>query len=254
MKKLLIFAAISIVALALVVIFTRNVIIRASVEKGVKMVTGLTLRMDSFRVGIFKPFLHIRGLKLFSPAGFKDRMMVDMPEIYVDYDRRALLRGKVHLINARIDLKELIVVRNAYGELNLDSLKVVQARKRGARPAERMPPFMIDRLALKIGKVVFKDYSMGTPIVKEFNLAIDETYTNIDDPNALVSLIVVRAIERTSIAALANFNIYDLRGSVQGILANAQQFSGMTGDTTQKASQAVETISDTLTSIFGKKK
>ena len=254
MKKIMIFAAIGIVAIILVAVFTKDVIIRVSVENGVRMVTGLTLKVDSFRVGIFKPILQIRGLKLFNPPGFKDRIMVDLPEIYVDYDRGALMKGKVHITNARIDLRELVVVRNTGGQLNLNSLRVVQAREGRAKPAVKTPPLMIDRLELKIGKVVLKDYSTGSPIVKEFNLASDEIYTNIDDPNALVSLIVVRALRKTSIAALTNFDINDLQGSVRGMLANAQQFTGAGGDTAQGATEAVKNISNALTDMFGDKK
>ncbi|MFH1790840.1 MAG: hypothetical protein ABH885_02515, partial [Candidatus Omnitrophota bacterium] len=54
----------------------------------------------------------------------------------------------------------------------------------------------IDRLRLKIGKVSYKDYSarQGTPRVMEYNINLDEEYTNITNPYTLVSLIVVKAL------------------------------------------------------------
>ena len=89
-----------------------------------------------------------------------------MPEIYVDYDLPAIVKGKVHLTEVRINLKEFMVVKNEKGELNLDSLNVVQEqqpRKKRAKEPEpkeegKEPDLQIDVLELKIGKVIYKAF------------------------------------------------------------------------------------------------
>ena len=109
-----------------------------------------------------------------------------------------------------------------------------QASEGGAAPKIR-----IDYLHLKIGKAVYKDYSAGgAPSVREFNIGIDDTYTNIDNPNTLVSLIVVKALSGTAIASLANFDIGSLSSSVSGSLASAQK--------------AVTSAQAAVTSVMGK--
>ncbi|MFA6282397.1 MAG: hypothetical protein WCY05_07875, partial [Candidatus Omnitrophota bacterium] len=55
-----------------VLLLAKDFIIKASVEKGVEVVTGLKLNIGSFNVGIFKPAIHIKNLKLFNPGGFPD--------------------------------------------------------------------------------------------------------------------------------------------------------------------------------------
>ena len=160
----------------LVSAFVKDAIIKASVEKGVEMVTGLKLRIQGFKAGLVNSLVAIRNLRLFNPRGFKDSVMLDMPEIYVDYDLPAVFKGKIHLKEVRIDLKEFYVIKNAKGEVNLDSLKVVQESK-GEAPAKEKPAeegkgmeFQIDTLQLKVGKVVYKDYSQGgEPKVQEFS-------------------------------------------------------------------------------------
>ena len=227
MKKILIIVAIALVAL-IVLSSAKDAIIKISVEKGVELVTGLKLRVKSFRVGLVNTLVGIKDLKIYNPRGYPDKIMLDMPEIYVNYDLPAIFKGKIHLEEVRIDMKEFMVVKNKDGELNLDSLKVVEAQKEGKKPAQKAagvaPQIQIDNLRLRIGKVIYKDYSQGAkPSVKEYDVNIDEEYKNIKDPYSLVSLIVVKALMNTTIANLTNFDLSGLEGTVSESLKTAQK-------------------------------
>ncbi|UCH12062.1 MAG: hypothetical protein JSW18_04395 [Candidatus Omnitrophota bacterium] len=257
MKKAL-FIVIGIVVLIFVLAFAKDIIIKISVEKGVQFVTGLPLKMESFRAGIIKTLVGIRGLRLYNPKGYKDKIMLDMPEIYVDYDLPAIMKGKVHLEEMHINVKEFVVIKNEKGELNLDSLKVVQAQKEGKKPEEKekgkAPEIQIDSLELKIGKVLYKDYSRGgEPAVREFDVNLNEKYTNIRDPYKLVSLIVVRALMNTTIASLANFDLGGLKGTVSGALASVEKIAVETAAKTQEAAkQAVQKVGEATTDAVKK--
>jgi hypothetical protein len=220
----------------------KDQIIKFSIEKGVEVVTGLKMNIRSLNVGIFHSAVRIKGLRIFNPPQFKDRVMMDMPEIYVDYDLPAIFGGNVHLKELRLNLKELIVVKNAKGELNLNSLKVVKAKNDGVKPeAEggKAPNMQIDSLDLKIGRAVYKDYTASpSPSVKEFNVNIDEHYANITNPYAVVSIIVVKALANTAIAGLANFDLNGLQGTVMDSLAKYTGVSGKATDLAKKALQA----------------
>jgi hypothetical protein len=219
---------VTIPAIVLVIIialfFGKNMIIKTSVTAGVKAMTGLKLSIRSMNIGVFKSLIGINGLQLHNPQGFEDDLMIDLPEIYVDYNLGAFMKGKTHLEEVRLHLKEFIVVKNEAGELNLDSLKVVKAAEDekggeeeaekgdGAKEKAKMPDIQIDLLALKIDRVIYKDYSKGgSPKVKEFNVNIDERYENITDPQSLGRLIIVKALKNTTIASLANFDIGTLQ-------------------------------------------
>ncbi|MCK5139725.1 MAG: hypothetical protein KAQ85_07790, partial [Thermodesulfovibrionia bacterium] len=88
----------------------KNLIAKTSVTRGVKTVTGLTLDMGSMNVGIRNTLVSINNMKLYNPAGYTDKVMVDMPEIYIDYNLSSFLKRKAHLEEVRIDLKELTVI------------------------------------------------------------------------------------------------------------------------------------------------
>lgn len=250
MKRLfviLIAVAFSLLLLGIV----KDMVIKASVEKGVEIVTCLKLNMGSLRVGLLNTRVDIRNLRLFNPQVFKDRLMADMPEIYVDYNLSSLIKGRLYLTETRINLKEFTIVKNESGELNLNSLKVVQAYKQGRTPSEKVPvkalQLRIDDLRLKIGRVIYKDYSRGgEPFVKEFEINLDERYKNINDPYLLVSLIVVKAMANTSIAALAGFDLNGLMASVSGTISTAQTITTQTVVRTEEvAKKSMQTVTDT---------
>ena len=231
-KKIGIVLLVIVIILAILV-FAKDMIIKSTLSAGVRAATGLKLQIKSMKVGLVTTLVDVKDLKLFNPPGFTDKVMVDIPEIYVDYDLGAFFKKKVHLETLRLDLKELVVVKNEKGELNLDSLKVVKETKEEKAPKEKKPKeeaekkapeIQIDDLHLKIGKVIYKDYSKGTPPkVREFNVNIDEKYQDITDPNALVSLIVVKALAKTTIANLTNFDIGSLQDQATQALGEATE-------------------------------
>lgn len=264
MKKITILILV-IIGLILFLSFVKDIIIRISVENAVELITGLKLNIGSFNVGIVKTSVDIKDIKLFNPKGFNDRIMLDMPQAYVDYDLPQALKGNVHLEEMRIDLKEFVVVKNEQGQLNIDSLKEVKEQKEGKKPQEKekkAPKIQIDKLQLKIGKVIYKDYSQGSPAkIEEFNINIDERYTNITNPNALVSLIVVRALVNTTISRLTDFDLDGLQGTVSDVFGRAQtkaleattKAEEVLKETSEKVQKAAEGLTKALGFPFGSK-
>ncbi len=246
MKKTVIIISV-IFALFIVLYFGKNLIVKTSITAGVKAMTGLKLSIKSMNIGILNTLIGIKGLQLFNPPGFVDKLMVDLPEVYVDYNFGAFIKKKVHLEEVRLDLKEFSVIRNEKGELNLDSLRVVEEKKEEKVEGEegkeeektKMPELQIDVLELKIGKVVYKDYSKGTPPkVREFNVNIDERFENITNPRTLISLIIVKALKNTVIARLTNFDLGALQEDV------AEKLKETTRKVVETADKALETGKD----------
>ena len=268
MKKIAVILAI-VIAVLFVASMAKDIIIKTAVEQGAQLVTGLKLKMSGFSFGIIRGVVDIRNLRVLNPKGYKDPNMVDMPEIYVNYNLPAIISGKIYLPEVRIDMKQFTVVKNEKGELNLNALKVVQAQKKSGQPSgsgeTKMPPLQIDSLRLKIGKVLYKDYSGGgSPSVKEFDINLDEKYTNIDNPYTLVTLILVKAMMNTTIAGLTNLDLNGLKGNIPEALGTAQKVATQATETVaqttqavtktaQEAEKAAESVTDVLKNPFGGK-
>ncbi|MBU0880674.1 MAG: hypothetical protein KKE81_00580, partial [Candidatus Omnitrophica bacterium] len=89
------------------------------------------------------------------------------------------------------------------------------------------------------------------------NINLNESYSDIDDPYELASLIVVKALMNTSIASLANFDLRGLQGTVGGALQHAQKMASTAQATitnthkgVKQAVDAAGKAADTVKNIF----
>lgn len=256
MKRKITAVVIIILVILTALIFLKDVVARTAISAVVKAMTGLKLDIDSMNVGIVNSLVRIRGLKLFNPPEFKDKLMMNMPEIYVNYDLGSFLKGKTHLEEVRLDLMEFVVVKNEDGEINLDSLKVVQEKKKEPAPEKKKEKksmdIKIDVMELKVGQVIYKDYSKGTPPkITVYAVNINERYENITNLHTFASLVVTRALMKTAISRLAGFDMGPLTEGLGGILGTVG------GTATDAAEGAVDlgkdigkTATDTLKKIL----
>lgn len=230
---------ISVITLAVLfsLALAKNPVAQAIIENGVRFMTGLKLDMRSLAIGLANTSIGIKDLKLFNPRGYPDKIMLDMPEIFINYKLAPLFQGKVELEEVRIYLKEFIIEKNQAGEVNLNALKPVQAQKsepkqkksKAPKETPKKSPIQIDRLNLKIEKVVYKDYSKkGGPSIREFALNLDESYANITNPYGVVSIILVKVLTHTSLAAVTNIDLGPLSDSVSDALASSKRLAAET--------------------------
>ena len=253
LRGILIVVAVAIVGLAV----GKNLIAQAAVVGGVKMVAGLDALLTGMQVAVRKPVIAMKDFTLLNPSGYPDRVMLKMPELYIDYDLGSFLKGNAHLRHIRLHLAEFTVVKRADGQLNLDRITALQQKKpaekqpAGKQPAGPEPQLQIDVLELNIGKVVYKDYTRQPVLVQEFPVNIKERYEHIDNPYTLAGLIVTKALMRTSIAQLANFDLAGLQTGVNDALKSSAELAtrmAATGlDAAQEMSKsALGTTSDIL--------
>ena len=245
----------------LVLIIGKNMVIKHVLAGGVKTLTGLKMHIDKTDVGVFSTKIALEGLTLYNPKDFPDKVMIEMPELYVDYDLGAMFKKNVHLSELRINLKEFVVVRNKDGLLNLDSLKVVKETKQeSAQPDKKVKKakpdgsFQIDVMSLKIDKVIFKDYSVGDkPKITEYPIKINEKFTNINDPKKVANVIIVKAVMASAIGRLTNFDVNALATSASDTLKGATKIVGSTaGAAVDTGKKAAKTATETTKQVGSK--
>lgn len=187
--KILKITGISLLVLIVALVLGRNIVVPIGAKIGVKVMTGLTLKMDKFNIGLFSTTLDVQGLKIYNPKGYEDKVMLDLPRIYVDYDLTDIIGGKIHLNDVKFFLSELVIVKRADGSSNLDGIMKL-ASKKSDKPARKealksdqkektAAEVQIDLLEIKIGKFVSKSYSeSGKADVDTININIDKRYEN----------------------------------------------------------------------------
>jgi len=198
--------------LAITLSIAKDFIIKTSIERIVSFATGgLKLRIGSLKTSLSQTFISINNMVVLNPNHFKDKVMLDIPHVYIDYDLSALLKKKIHLYNVSIDLKEFTIVKSKDLRTNLDYIKSSENKKVPVKKkAKKSRNLQIDELNLKIEKVIYKDYSAQEgPSVSEYNINIDSHYKNIKNANQIIKLIVAKAIINTAVENLLDVKKFE---------------------------------------------
>ncbi len=247
MKKIALIVLGGFFLVLLAVFLGRNMLIQFGVQKAFKSATGLRLSLGNFHADKGLRSFQIKGLKLYNPMGYTEKVMLVIPELFVALVPSSIFSGKPHLTEVRLHVSKLVIERNKDGKLNLKELQPAGSKKKGGEP----PKVRIDLLKLKIDKVVYRDASSA----REFDLNVDETYRNIDDVRALTPIIMRAALRNQALQALANFSINDLMQGFAESGINIADFGidKISSGLGQTASTVLGGVSDGLGALFGSK-
>ncbi|MCX5688130.1 MAG: hypothetical protein NTV71_05830 [Candidatus Omnitrophica bacterium] len=207
MKKIFIVLGIVAVSLTSIAIF-KNFIIKSVVTTVASRITGAPVHMDGFSLNILSSTIRISGFKMYNPSGFPKGILVFCPEIKVIYDRGALFKQKRHFLLVEIELKEMGLTKNKEGKLNVDSLKIAQE-------SESPPPtpMQIDFLNLSIGKIVYKDYAMGTePSVRVYDVNRHKSYKSVPNAEQLALLVLAEPMKAAGIQGAKIYGVAIVAG------------------------------------------
>ena len=205
----------------------KDQIIKSVVAIVTSQVTGAPVEIERFSLGVFKQSVRISGFKIFNPSGFPKGILVDLPKINVDYDLFSLLSGKLHLLNVEVELKEMGLVKNKEGKLNVDSLKVVKEDKKKKGKASGQMPMQIDMLKLGMGRIIFKDYSLGVePVIKAYDINLHKAYKNITSAQQLTALILAEPMKAAGIQGAQIYGVAMLAGVAFLPVAIVATFAG----------------------------
>ena len=250
MKKFLIWIFILLIVASFVAFKAKNTIVKSILENCTGSMTNLELAIGGVDINIRKHNLVIKNLKLYNPPGFEEAAMVDIPYAYINYSLGAAILRRVHFHILKIDLKELLIVRNQDGHLNFMRIKGL---KRPGAPRRARKGFKIDKLYLSIGKVIYKDYLRNDPpLINVYNVNIrDQLFENVDDPKALVSAVMYKALMQTDIPQLLNFNMNVLRENLRGVAdKGGVMLKRFQSKATQTIKDTTKDIKQTIKSLF----
>jgi len=200
MKKFIIAAGIVIISL-MVLLISRDLIIKSVVTKAASGVLGAPVRIGGFSLDMLSSTIKISGFKIHNPEKFPEGILVSCPKIKVIYDRNTLFKKERHFLLIEIELAEMGLVKNKVGKLNVDSLKIV-----GQSDSSSSSPVRIDLFNFSIGRIVYKDYTVGPePVVRVYNINKQKSYKGVPSARQLALLVLSEPMKN---AAIKNAQIY----------------------------------------------
>jgi hypothetical protein len=186
--------------LVVILVFLKDFLVQSAICRVGSSVLGARVTIGSFSWNLITQKIHIRHLYVFNPPGFPHQPMVDIPAIDVDYDLVSLIKGQNHFPYIHVDLKELSLIKNTEGQLNVDALKVSQKpTQQSSQPSASSSsrPLSIDIMKLSLGRTVYVNYEgrPHQPSTKVFNLGFKEkTFKNITSVQQLSVVILTQAM------------------------------------------------------------
>jgi hypothetical protein len=193
----------------------RDLLIKSAIEMSSPQMIGAKVEMGSFSLGLLTHQIHIKNFRLYNPPGFPTHVFLDVPEIAVDVDVPALIKGRMHFSSVVFNMDQMIIFKNKEGKLNVDSLKIIEEQKAANKGKPmKLPVFKIDLLELNIGKVIFEDYTHAPPVrVEAYDVDIkDQKVRNINGLPKLAASVIVEAMKPTAIRSAGLFAAEALLG------------------------------------------
>ena len=237
MKKLLKWLGIGVVVFLVLLFLTLNLVARKAVEIGVKKVTGFPLEIGSLDFRLFTSKIDVRNIKLKNPSAYGDHndpVFADLPELYIDYQLPSILKGKNHINDMRVELKEIVIVKKAGGDSNVGQLKKALFSGKGGTK------YQIDLLRVKCaGQVVIKDYSRAKPSERRIPINVSAEYKNISDSTDITRLVLLTVMSQIHLPDIGIKPDELKKGLGEGV-------KGL-GDSLDKAGKS---LGDTLKQVF----
>ena len=132
-KKLLIV----IVILIVLIVIGRNIIVRHGVPIGGRF-AGIRMSLGKVNIGLTNALIGIKDIEVMNPKGFPKGQMVEIKEIYIDPEVASFLKNKIHLVEVRFNLDNLVIIKNEKGEFNFNKLTQAQEKQDGKPEEEEL--------------------------------------------------------------------------------------------------------------------
>ena len=209
--KIIILVIVSLVGFCL----ARDFLVKSLIGTVASSITGAPVRVGGLSLSVIKQSVKISNFRMYNPKGFAKGILVDIPKIGVSWDLAAFIRGKIHLKQLELSIREVGMVKNKEGKLNVDSLKITEKKSADKKKKAPARPLVmrIDIVSLEMGRVVSKDYSVaGQPIIKVYDIGLKKTYKNITSAQQLAALIISEPLKSAGIQGLEVYGVSMLAG------------------------------------------
>ena len=193
-------------------------IVKRTIQSRVNASGVAEVEIGSLNIGLLRPHLEVRNLKVFGQSQFGGVQILDLPELRVEYDRDAFKAQELKLRLLRIRLNELTLVdgfaggdTNMFQRLQGYSELIVAYTNRLSEVTNRLDLASaqrignatftgLDRLELTVGRVRFLD--MKDPLSEKVaTLNINRrVITNITDLSGMAPL-AMELLVRTTLGA-----------------------------------------------------
>jgi uncharacterized protein involved in outer membrane biogenesis len=218
--RLALYLFIVVVVLGVAAVLLRNTIAKETIESRLRTNTGMDVRIGLVDIGLLSPTVTFENVKLYNTPEFGGGIFIDMPELHMEYDPRAMRSGALHFKLVRLDLAEVAVVQDKKGRVNMKELnkKNREASHEKKSSGNDWKFTGIDTLNLTLGKFRLSNLASGRQEEVEFGIK-NQITTNVTSETNLTALNVLLFTHAASASSAPNPTI-DISSLLQSLFGH----------------------------------
>lgn len=135
MKRLLKWALYLFVILVVLVVagvLLLDTIVKEYAQSRLRSETGMDVKIGKMDIGLSTPTIEIENIKFYNTPEFGGSLFLNIPEVFIEYDKDAARAGKLHLKLVRLNLAEIDIIQDQLGRLNIQGLEAKGATAKAA--------------------------------------------------------------------------------------------------------------------------
>jgi hypothetical protein len=152
-------------------------------QSAIEKVTGCAATIKVMDIKINSCHVIARDTTMFNPKDFSAEpliMKLDLVDTY--YDPMSMMSGEPRFEKLVLDIREVRLVRNKEGKINLDQLK---------SPSNQKSKFKVDQLVLSLGDLVFIDEKHNPSKAITYKIRVtNKVYENIHSSEDLKKIVL----------------------------------------------------------------
>ncbi|MFQ5952112.1 MAG: hypothetical protein ACE5JK_01745 [Candidatus Omnitrophota bacterium] len=247
MKKEIKFAAVFIIFL-LVFLFSINHLFLVNLSRdAARRFLGLETRIKSIELNPFDGIITVKDLQILNPPPFKDPVLLaHVPLVVVDFNPRTIKENGVFLDKIAIHVKELNIVRNKDGIVNLSKVTALTPQE---KPKVKSL-FDVKRLVIEIGNVKYIDHTKeGEEKVKVIEIGLKEEYKDLKDADHISRLVAYKVFFNGKVGNIG-VDILKIQNDLAKLAETnshlAEDIKTAMSETIEKAKEKIETVKEAV--------
>lgn len=187
--------------------------IKEIVEKEIEHSLGISITIKEIEFSPLLAHIGLKGITVHNPPGFPEDELAYIESLHFVFDPVEILTGrKPDIYLMVLDLSRLNIAKNREGKINIKELVPV---KDDTVAKNTETPFYFDVLVLSIGKVTYSDCSGKSKKEYKYTIGLkDVAFVGLKDENAVVRMVVYKALENTEIGRFINLTIVPVISSI----------------------------------------
>jgi hypothetical protein len=196
MKRILrwlLYLFIIVVVLAVAGVLLLDTVAKELLQSRLRAETGMDVRIGKLDISLLTPTVAMENLRLYSAPEFGGSPLLEVPDLFLEYDKEALQNGKLRFRLVRLTVTEADLIQNRQGVSNIQVIKV-KGKAAAVAWQNRPKPIVfagIDTLNLSFQKLRVSSLAEpGRAREVYFNLT-NQVFTNINSTSDLTGIAVV---------------------------------------------------------------